>query len=112
MCGISNGSPCFEHMKTKQTDSQQIDAQNPLTMHDTNVDNDGDLDDTGMLHEEREYMWGDYVTPHPSTPHTQLNFNNCLFLLPCLNSCKCKQLFTSLLVHQVKMSELLNVEFG
>ena len=38
-------------------------------MHDTNVDNDGDLDDTGMLHEEREYMWGDYVTPHPPTTH-------------------------------------------
>ena len=39
---------------------------------------------------------------HPSTPHTQLNFSNCLFLLPCLNSCKCKQLYTPLLVHQVK----------
>ena len=50
--------------------------------------------------------------PPTHTPHTQLNFNNCLFLLPCLNSCKCKHLFTSLLVHQVKMSELLNVEFG
>ena len=54
-----------EHMKTKKTDNQYIVAQNPLTMHDTKVDNDGDLDDTGMLHEEREYMWGDYVTPHP-----------------------------------------------
>ena len=72
-------------MKTKQTDNQYIAAQNHLTMHDISVDNDGDLDDTGMLHEEREYMWGDYVTPHPPIhpPHSaqlqQLPFPAAMF---------------------------------
>ena len=70
-----------EHVKTKQTDNQQIADQNPLTMHE----HDGDLDDRGMLHEEREYMWGDYVTPHPPIhpPHSaqllQLPFPAAMF---------------------------------
>ena len=48
-------------------------------------EHDGDLDDRGMLHEEREYMWGDYVTPHPPIhpPHSaqlqQLPFPAAMF---------------------------------
>ena len=48
-------------------------------MHDTNVDNDGDLDDTGMLHEEREYMWGRLRNPPHSAQLQQLPFPAAMF---------------------------------